>query len=168
MYAIQSRSTPTDSPTPMDALTALARRGNSALPRRLRQQALSMSLNRVFAQALHQGELDFMRGRPVRIVVLDMQLDFSITLLGRQLDVSLPPRPSDVTLRAALPGLLNVIAGNLDPDTLFFRRKLSLEGDTELGLTLKNFLDSQEPQQLIPGPAYRLVTHLASMRGAQP
>ena len=29
-----------------------------------------------------------------------------------------------------------------DPDTLFFKRKLQIEGDTELGLITKNLLDS--------------------------
>lgn len=31
-----------------------------------------------------------------------------------------------------------------DPDTLFFNRRLSIEGDTETGLVLKNLLDSLE------------------------
>ena len=31
-----------------------------------------------------------------------------------------------------------------DPDTLFFQRKLSIEGDTELGLTIKNIIDNLE------------------------
>ena len=57
---------------------------------------------------------------------------------------------------------MNTIAGQVDPDTLFFRRKLAIEGNTELGLTLKNFLDSQDPEQLIPAPVYRLAKHLAS------
>jgi hypothetical protein len=32
-----------------------------------------------------------------------------------------------------------------DPDTLFFTRRLVLEGDTELGLALKNALDAFSP-----------------------
>jgi len=162
MYAIQSRSTNADSTKPLDAVTALVRMGDCVLPRRLRQEALSMALNRAFAQAIVQGELNFMRGRRVRIVVRDIPLDFSVTLLGQRLGVALPAAAADVTLRAALPGLLSIVAGKMDPDTLFFRRELSIEGDTELGLTLKNFLDSQDPQQLMPAPAYRLVTQLAS------
>ncbi|EXJ09542.1 ubiquinone anaerobic biosynthesis accessory factor UbiT [Nitrincola nitratireducens] len=31
-----------------------------------------------------------------------------------------------------------------DPDSLFFQRQLSIEGDTELGLGIKNLLDSLE------------------------
>ena len=31
-----------------------------------------------------------------------------------------------------------------DPDTLFFNRSLAIEGDTELGLRVKNMLDALE------------------------
>jgi len=31
-----------------------------------------------------------------------------------------------------------------DPDTLFFQRRLIVEGDTELGLYVKNLMDSIE------------------------
>ena len=31
-----------------------------------------------------------------------------------------------------------------DPDTLFFSRRLSMEGDTELGLLVKNTIDAIE------------------------
>lgn len=36
------------------------------------------------------------------------------------------------------------------PDTLFFRRRLVTEGDTELGLVVKNLLDSLDPEHLPP------------------
>jgi predicted lipid carrier protein YhbT len=42
-----------------------------------------------------------------------------------------------------------------DPDTLFFDRKLSIEGDTELGLLLKNTLDAIDLKKALgtpPGP----------------
>ena len=35
-----------------------------------------------------------------------------------------------------------------DPDTLFFNRRLLVEGDTELGLVAKNTLDSIELPKL--------------------
>ena len=40
-----------------------------------------------------------------------------------------------------------------DPDTLFFSRRLSMQGDTELGLLLKNTLDSLE----LPSDTWRLL-----------
>ncbi len=44
---------------------------------------------------------------------------------------------------------LVLIAGRKeDPDTLFFQRRLSIEGDTELGLEVKNLMDSVDLEQL--------------------
>jgi predicted lipid carrier protein YhbT len=43
----------------------------------------------------------------------------------------------------------------VDADTLFFDRRLSIEGDTELGLLLKNTLDALDLKSVLgapPGP----------------
>ncbi|WP_341937229.1 ubiquinone anaerobic biosynthesis accessory factor UbiT [Marinimicrobium sp. C2-29] len=160
MVAIHSRSGVSSSLA--GRVPALVRLSTHLLPSVLRQQALSGGLNTAFNQPVHRGELDFMRGRCVRIRVSDIDLDFSVTLLGQRLFVSMNPVDPDVTFRAELRDLLSVIAGQTDPDTLFFRRRLAIEGNTELGLALKNFLDSQDPEQLIPAPAYRLVTYLSA------
>ena len=41
-----------------------------------------------------------------------------------------------------------MICQQVDPDTLFFRRRLQLLGDTELGLECKNLLDRIGPERL--------------------
>ena len=43
---------------------------------------------------------------------------------------------------------LLLITGREDPDTLFFQRRLRMQGDTELGVYLKNFLASVDPASL--------------------
>jgi O2-independent ubiquinone biosynthesis accessory factor UbiT len=48
----------------------------------------------------------------------------------------------DVTVRASLADFLALALRREDPDTLFFTRRLVIEGDTELGLTIKNALDA--------------------------
>ncbi len=50
----------------------------------------------------------------------------------------------DLTFRANLSAFLQLVARQEDPDTLFFNRELSIEGDTELGLVVKNMLDAVE------------------------
>ena len=47
-------------------------------------------------------------------------------------------------LRLAANGIdfMRMMLREEDPDTLFFNRKLQIEGDTELGLITKNLLDS--------------------------
>lgn len=49
---------------------------------------------------------------------------------------------ADVTVRATLADYLALARRREDPDTLFFTRRLLLEGDTELGLAVKNAIDA--------------------------
>lgn len=67
----------------------------------------------------------------------------------------------DLSFRANLSAFLQLIARQEDPDTLFFNRELSIEGDTELGLVVKNMLDAIEwpafPTLHLPRlPSFRL------------
>lgn len=54
----------------------------------------------------------------------------------------------DLLFRAPLSAYLQLLTRQEDPDTLFFNRQLSIEGDTALGLTVKNMLDGIECPQL--------------------
>ncbi|MBI5889463.1 MAG: SCP2 sterol-binding domain-containing protein [Nitrosomonadales bacterium] len=59
----------------------------------------------------------------------------------------------DLSFRANLSAYMQMLARQEDPDTLFFNRELSIEGDTELGLVVKNMLDAVEWPQMpkLPG-----------------
>ena len=48
------------------------------------------------------------------------------------------------TIRGPLPMLIDLLEGRLDGDALFFSRELSVEGDTEAILVLRNSVDSDE------------------------
>jgi predicted lipid carrier protein YhbT len=70
--------------------------------------------------------------------------------------------PADVTIRAAALDYWLLARREEDPDTLFFARRLLIEGDTALGLTMKNALDAVDwsPASVaaaIAGAAHRLV-----------
>lgn len=124
------------------------------------------SLNAIFSAELRAGRLDFLADKSVCIQVTD--LDFSLVFSGRgqALQIHAPGMRTEVTLTSDSNSLLAMITGNADPDTLFFRRKLVLEGDTELGLALKNFLDSCEPQQLLPSHLYKVLKRYADAQRA--
>jgi len=51
---------------------------------------------------------------------------------------------NDLTVRAALYDFMSMASRQVDPDTLMFQRRLVMEGDTELGLALKNYLDAMD------------------------
>jgi predicted lipid carrier protein YhbT len=109
---------------------------------------LQLALNRFFQQELRQGELAFLQGKQLLIVVSDIALQFGISLKGGALRVQLQPKQQDLLLKAELADFIAMISNVTDPDTLFFRRRLQLLGDTELGLYCKNLLDSIGPERL--------------------
>lgn len=60
----------------------------------------------------------------------------------------------DLVFRANLSAFLQLVARQEDPDTLFFNRQLTIEGDTELGLVVKNMLDAVEWPKLPHFPGF--------------
>jgi predicted lipid carrier protein YhbT len=58
--------------------------------------------------------------------------------------VFVSPGEPDLQFTASLSAFLQMVSRQEDPDTLFFNRSLSIEGDTELGLRVKNMLDALE------------------------
>lgn len=57
---------------------------------------------------------------------------------------------ADLTLTAMAQDFLALALRREDPDTLFFNRRLLMEGDTELGLLLKNTMDAMDKQAFAP------------------
>ncbi|MCH1918389.1 SCP2 sterol-binding domain-containing protein [Shewanella sp. A3A] len=114
----------------------------------LKKQLLLQLSRALLWEALDQGALAFLTDKWVAIEVTDLQLSFEI---GYQQGLLVRPvTAADVTFRAKSDDLLLIAAGIEDPDSLFFRRELSIEGDTELGLQVKNLLTSLDNDQLAP------------------
>lgn len=59
----------------------------------------------------------------------------------------------DLRIASGAEGWWRLAKGEDDPDRLFFDRVLVMEGDTELGLILKNTLDAQGPLWPIARPS---------------
>ena len=120
----------------------------AVIPDRVHSTAVVAVLNRVLASALQQGELDYLQGRSVRIHVRDMRLTFCITLQQGRLAASRLHALPDLSISGTLHAYLQLAARHEDTDTLFFQRRLRMEGDTELGLEVKNFLDGLDVDAL--------------------
>lgn len=115
--------------------------------------AFCLAANRLLWPALRELDWQALAGRRYRIRVRDMgiSLRFCVEAQGFVSDDGAP----DLTVSASSRDFLLLVARLEDPDTLFFSRRLISEGDTELGLVVKNLLDALEPAALIgelPGP----------------
>ena len=123
--------------------------------------AFSLTANRLLWPALQSLDWQPLVGRRYAICVKDMGLSlrFIVTARGFAPDSGAP----DLTISATARDFLLLLGRREDPDTLFFSRRLLSEGDTELGLSVKNLLDALDPDVVLrrlPAPLARVARRL--------
>ena len=128
-------------------------------PFALKRQVLEQVLGWQFRQAMEEGELEFLEGRWLSIEVRDLGLKWFTSVQDNKLVVR-EDAPADVSFSAPANDLLMIAALKQGPDTLFFQRRLMIEGDTELGLYVKNLMDAIELDAM-PKPLRMLLLQLA-------
>lgn len=116
-------------------------------------------LNHVFREKIRDGELDVLNGRYVGIECTEWPYRLRVGLNQKQLVVDCSNAPCDAVIKGDYDSFLAMLQQKIDPDTLFFKRRLISVGDTELALAIKNFLDSVEWSNL-PKPLQRFIQHL--------
>ncbi len=98
--------------------------------------------NYLFKQQLTDGELYFLEDVVLRIQIKDLSYDWQVSLHQNRLSFSQGTDSADTTFSGNSKEFLLLASRREDPDTLFFQRRLSIEGNTELGLQVKNLIDS--------------------------
>jgi len=116
-------------------------------PFALQRIALERSLNQVFAEPLADDAFEALEGHWMRLEVVDLKLAWCLSCERKKLRIA-EQAPVQVTIRGNWREFLLLASRQEDPDTLFFRRRLVIEGDTELGLAIKNLIDSLDPDLL--------------------
>jgi len=112
------------------------------VPSSIHSRLLVSFLNLLLNEQIEDGELDFLESKHLCIKVSDINIMYFISLKNRKLIANNTNSNIDIELRASVYDYLQLAARKQDPDTLVFQRKLVMQGNTELGLELKNFLDS--------------------------
>lgn len=118
------------------------------LPFSLQKISLLSSLKLVFKDPLAEGEFAFLTDKWLKIEVRDLGLVWFISYQKEELIMTDQPQQEAVSFSGDLNDLILIAGRKEDPDTLFFQRRLKIEGDTELGLEVKNLMDSVDLQQL--------------------
>ena len=111
---------------------------------------LVTALNLALARQLPQDVKDILQGKRLAIRVRDARVAFDFRWNGQRFTPSAPQAPPDLAISANAQDFLLLAQRRQDPDTLFFNRRLVMEGDTELGLVVKNALDALELPVLDP------------------
>lgn len=81
-------------------------------------------------------------GQCIDLEVLDMGLRVHVIYQGGRFVPAHSAQIAQVRIAANYRDLLSLARREEDADTLFFNRRLILDGDTELGLRIKNWADS--------------------------
>lgn len=114
------------------------------IPGNIHNRIFCYGLNYLFKQELLDEELDFLDDKVVSLSITDAGLKFNFTLDNNKIIWAHKHKVADLTMQGNAYEFLLMLSRKEDPDTLFFNRRLQLSGDTELGLYVKNFLDSLE------------------------
>lgn len=130
-------------------------------PSPLLKASLERGLNTAFRSLKLRKEMSFIKKHCILIQVTDIDLCFSVGFDKNCFTVTVPSYTGDVTVSAEMGDFIALISGKEDPDTLFFRRRLRMTGDTELGLGLKNFLDRVEVDTIFPSFVCRGLVEVA-------
>lgn len=129
------------------AIPAVLVRLNARLPHLPVSAALAAALNLAAWPALRELDWEGVRGRRFCVHVCDLGLKAYLSVGSAGFAAQVNER-ADVTFTATAEDFARLALRLEDPDTLFFNRRLAIEGDTDLGLTVKNMLDSLELEEV--------------------
>jgi O2-independent ubiquinone biosynthesis accessory factor UbiT len=140
----------------------------SRLPQWPPSTVVCAALNLLFLPTLDADTKQRLMGRVVAVQVSDAGLDCRVRLASFGFLPALRRAP-EVTIRACAWDYYRLARRLEDPDTLFFSRRLTIDGDTELGLLVKNALDAIDWSRMTGrlGPVIDRLRRLAERRGAR-
>jgi predicted lipid carrier protein YhbT len=131
--------------------------------------AVACAINHVLRGQPARSRLEELEGKVVAIVIEDAGLTVPLGFRNGRVEPA-PGRAPNVTLRGKLAAFRVLALRREDPDALFFDRRLAIEGETETGLLVKNFLDAFEfdleahVSDVLPRPLARPL--IAALAGA--
>lgn len=132
------------------------------VPFNAQKSLLIPALHSIFGETIEDGDFEFLQGKWLKISITDLQLDWWLSFDQDQLIMASykDNMTEDVSFSANGDDLVLIAGRKQDPDTLFFQRRLKIEGDTELGLEVKNLIDAIDIEQL-PSSIHDLVDFAA-------
>lgn len=122
-------------------------------------------LNRLLARHLPSDTRTQLQDKKIRINVFDLNLGFDFCWQAGSFHACSHKGAIDLSIGANAHDFLLLAQRKEDPDTLFFSRRLQMEGDTNLGLMVKNTLDAIEIPVFDPA---RVIAFIKSGAGLIP
>ena len=126
------------------------------LPDRLHAEVCARIFNHLMRGQSLARRLPALDGKVVCLEISDIPNRIAFVICGERLYPGAGRSPG-VTIRGKLEDFWQLATRAEDPDTLFFHRRMSIEGDTETGLHVKNLLDALD---------YDVEAHVRAVLGA--
>jgi predicted lipid carrier protein YhbT len=111
------------------------------IPDALHAQLLAHAFNHLLRGQPIAARLPELDGKSVCIHIKDASSRIHFRIERGRLQPAAPGR-TDVRISGTVEDFWRLATRAEDPDTLFFSRRLSIEGDTETGVHVKNLLDA--------------------------
>ena len=103
-----------------------------------------IGLNLALRPKLPADVTHMLEGKKLRLRVIDAQWVLDFEWCKDRFVVCSNAGVADLTISASAYDFMLLARRQEDPDTLFFSRRLAMEGDTELALLVKNAMDAIE------------------------
>lgn len=120
-------------------------------PQVLNRKIIESALNRVLQEQVADGDFDYLSGKWLQVEIKDAQLFVTIGFRNRQFmcrEVVRQSCEANANLSVMTVDAIDMVQQRVDPDTLFFQRKLTIGGDTELAHHVKNTLDTLDSKAI--------------------
>lgn len=111
----------------------------------------ALAINRHLWPRLPADVRDSLQAQPIALEVTDLGIRLRLRATPQGFAAAGDQGPVALRIAARSAGWWRLARGLDDPDRLFFDRTLVMEGDTELGLLLKNSLDALGPLWPVQG-----------------
>ena len=128
----------------IDALLRVLRQWLRTMPDSAHTAVSSRLANHLLRGQAQADRLGPLEGKRLCLAVRDTGSEWRFRVSGNRLHRDPDNGAWDARISGNLADLLLLATRSEDPDTLFFARRLDLEGDTETALYVKNFLDALE------------------------
>lgn len=115
----------------------------ATMPAGVHSRALATLFNHALRGQEVTGRFEEIEGKSVQLCITDIPCNLHFRFQRGRLRAC-GEGSGDVIIAGELAAFLRLAARDEDPDTLFFTRQLTIEGETETGLHIKNLLDSME------------------------
>lgn len=148
-------------PSPSPHLPLPISKALSRLPAYPGSMLFVSGLNLMLARHLPADTLHALHDRSLRIQVIDAGIQVDFTYNNDAFRAARHHGDIDVSIAASAYDFICLLQREEDPDTLFFSRRLVMEGDTELGLMIKNTLDALDFDEL---PVRRFMPVLSGLQ----